>query len=84
MFEKTIDYARESLIAASEAAVDRAGDRDVQPGVHRRILFKRPSIDQTHLCISDPAGLDPNGLDVWRLYTSQRLNLEQMNVNLLR
>lgn len=27
MFEKTIDYARESLIAASEAAVDRAGDR---------------------------------------------------------
>jgi len=27
MFEKTIDYARESLIAASEAAVDRAGER---------------------------------------------------------
>ena len=27
MFEKTIDYARESLIAASEAAVDRAGVR---------------------------------------------------------
>jgi hypothetical protein len=27
VFEKTIDYARESLIAASEAAVDRAGDR---------------------------------------------------------
>jgi hypothetical protein len=27
MFEKTIDYARESLIAVSEAAVDRAGDR---------------------------------------------------------
>ncbi len=27
MFEKTIDYARESLIAASEAAVDKAGDR---------------------------------------------------------
>ncbi|MEW5771810.1 MAG: hypothetical protein AB1831_15810 [Pseudomonadota bacterium] len=27
MFEKTIDYARDSLIAASEAAVDRAGDR---------------------------------------------------------
>ncbi len=27
MFEKTIDYARENLIAASEAAVDRAGDR---------------------------------------------------------
>ena len=27
MFEKTIDYARESLIAASDAAVDRAGDR---------------------------------------------------------
>ena len=27
MFEKTIDYARESLIAASEAAVDRAADR---------------------------------------------------------
>jgi hypothetical protein len=27
MFEKTIDYARESLIAASEAAVDKAGER---------------------------------------------------------
>ena len=27
VFEKTIDYARESLIAASEAAVDRAGER---------------------------------------------------------
>lgn len=27
MFEKTIDYARDNLIAASEAAVDRAGDR---------------------------------------------------------
>jgi hypothetical protein len=27
MFEKTIDYARDSLIAASEAAVDKAGDR---------------------------------------------------------
>jgi hypothetical protein len=27
MFEKTIDYARESLVAAAEAAVDRAGDR---------------------------------------------------------
>ncbi len=27
MFEKTIDYARESLIAASEAAVERAGER---------------------------------------------------------
>ena len=27
MFEKTIDYARDSLIAASEAAADRAGNR---------------------------------------------------------
>lgn len=27
MFEKTIDYARDSLIAASEAAVERAGER---------------------------------------------------------
>ena len=27
MFEKTLDYARDSLIAASEAAVDRAGER---------------------------------------------------------
>lgn len=27
MFEKTIDYARDNLIAASEAAVDRAGER---------------------------------------------------------
>ncbi len=27
MFEKTIDYARTSLIAAAEAAVDKAGDR---------------------------------------------------------
>ena len=27
MFEKTIDYARDSLIAASEAAVDKAGNR---------------------------------------------------------
>jgi hypothetical protein len=27
MFEKTIDYARDSLISASEAAVDRAGER---------------------------------------------------------
>jgi hypothetical protein len=27
VFEKTIDYARENLIAAAEAAVDRAGDR---------------------------------------------------------
>jgi hypothetical protein len=27
MFEKTIDYARDSLIAASEAAADRAGER---------------------------------------------------------
>ncbi|MEW6676620.1 MAG: hypothetical protein AB1421_01740 [Pseudomonadota bacterium] len=27
MFEKTIDYARDSLISASEAAVDKAGDR---------------------------------------------------------
>ena len=27
MFEKTIDYARDNLIAASEAAIDKAGDK---------------------------------------------------------
>jgi len=48
MFEKTIDYARESLIAASEAAVDRAGDRlgQVVDNASRAIDDKLDKISQ--------------------------------------
>lgn len=48
MFEKTIDYAKESLIAASEAAVDRAGKRlgEVVEGTSRAIDDKLDKISQ--------------------------------------
>lgn len=48
MFEKTIDYARDSLIAASEAAVDKAGDKlgEVVEGASRAIDEKLDKISQ--------------------------------------
>ena len=48
MFEKTIDYARDSLIAASEAAVERAGDRlgEVVDNASQAIDLKLDKISQ--------------------------------------
>ena len=48
MFEKTIDYAKDSLIAASEAAVERAGDKlgEVVDNASRTIDQKLDKISQ--------------------------------------
>jgi hypothetical protein len=48
MFEKTIDYARDSLIVASEAAIDRAGDKlsEVVDGASQAIDQKLDKISQ--------------------------------------
>jgi hypothetical protein len=48
MFEKTIDYARDSLIAASEAAVDKAGVRlgEVVENASQAIDLKLDKISQ--------------------------------------
>ncbi|MBI5331140.1 MAG: hypothetical protein HZB71_11070 [Betaproteobacteria bacterium] len=48
MFEKTIDYARDSLIVASEAAINRAGDKlsEVVEGASRTIDEKLDKISQ--------------------------------------
>ena len=57
MFEKTIDYARTSLIAAAEAAVDKAGDRlgQVVDNASRTIDQKLDKISlEHHHCAYQP------------------------------